>query len=80
MTLQDTALIEHLDQLAEFEPTPLPVVSLYLNTEAGPHGKSQFEQFIRKEFPRSRLILLAHRRGRVLTRITHALPPTSRQS
>ena len=51
MSLEDTALREHLDQLAAFEPTPLPVISLYLNTGAGPNGKSQFEQFVRKEFP-----------------------------
>jgi hypothetical protein len=28
MTLKDTALREHLDQLAEFEPTALPDLSL----------------------------------------------------
>jgi len=51
MSLEDTSLKERLDQLAAFEPTPLPVVSLYLNTEAGQNGKGQFEQFVRKEFP-----------------------------
>lgn len=51
MSLEDTDMREHLDQLAAFDPTPLPVISLYLNTGAGQNGKSQFEQFVRKEFP-----------------------------
>jgi peptide chain release factor subunit 1 len=50
MSFEDTSLREHLDKLAAFEPTPLPVISLYLNTSAGQNGKSQFEQFLRKEF------------------------------
>jgi peptide chain release factor subunit 1 len=45
------SLKEHLDQLASFEPVAFPVISLYLNTEAGPNGRGQFEQFVRKEFP-----------------------------
>jgi peptide chain release factor subunit 1 len=51
MSFEDTSLREHLDKLAAFEPTPFPVISLYLNTGAGQTGKSQFEQFVRKEFP-----------------------------
>ena len=51
MSPEDTSLKDKLDQLAAFEPTPLPVISLYLNTEAGQNGKGQFEQFVRKEFP-----------------------------
>jgi len=51
MSPKDTSLKDKLDQLAAFEPTPLPVISLYLNTEAGQNGKAQFEQFVRKEFP-----------------------------
>jgi peptide chain release factor subunit 1 len=43
---------EHLDQLAAFEPTTLPVVSLYLNTQADHHGRANFASFIRKEFGR----------------------------
>jgi peptide chain release factor subunit 1 len=40
---------EHLDQLAAFEPTDLPVVSLYLNTQADNHGRDNFAPFVRKE-------------------------------
>ena len=43
-------LKEHLNQLASFKPVPFPVISLYLNTGAGQHGRSEFEQFVRKEF------------------------------
>jgi len=45
------SLKEQLNQLASFEPGPFPVISLYLNTGAGQHGRSEFEQFVRKEFP-----------------------------
>lgn len=45
-------LDEQLDRLAAFEPTHLPVISLYLNTQADEHGKDQFETFLRKEFNR----------------------------
>ncbi len=41
---------EHLNQLAAFEPTTLPVVSLYLNTQPGKHGRANFAPFMRKEF------------------------------
>jgi peptide chain release factor subunit 1 len=41
---------EHLDQLAAFEPTTLPVVSIYLNTQPDQHGRANFASFIRKEF------------------------------
>ena len=44
------ALSEQLDQLAAFEPTPLPVISLYLNTQADQHGRDNFDSFVRKEF------------------------------
>ncbi len=44
------ALDEQLRRLAEFEPTPLPVISLYLNTQADSHGRDSYAQFIRKEF------------------------------
>lgn len=45
------SLRKHLEQLAAFGPVPFPVISLYLNTGADQHGRSQFQQFIRKEFP-----------------------------
>jgi peptide chain release factor subunit 1 len=44
------SLTEQIDRLAAFEPAPYPVVSLYLNTQPGPTGRDQHQQFIRKEF------------------------------
>lgn len=44
------SLSEQLERLAEFEPAPYPVVSLYLNTQPGQHGRDQHQGFIRKEF------------------------------
>ena len=38
-----------LDRLARFEPSPLPVISLYLNLQAGQHGKANYEPFLKKE-------------------------------
>ena len=46
-----TPLAEVLDRLARFEPTHLPVVSLYLNLQADQHGKDNFAPFVRKELP-----------------------------
>jgi len=43
-------LVETLDSLAAFEPVPLPVLSLYLNTSAGDQGRPAYGQFLRKEF------------------------------
>jgi peptide subunit release factor 1 (eRF1) len=43
-------LTEQIDRLAAFEPGPFPVVSLYLNTQPGQHGRDQWHTFIRKEF------------------------------
>jgi peptide subunit release factor 1 (eRF1) len=40
---------EPLDLLAAFEPTALPVVSLYLNTQSDKHGRDNFAPFVRKE-------------------------------
>ncbi len=42
-------LTEQLDRLAAFEPGPYPVISLYLNTQAGQHGRDQHHAFVRKE-------------------------------
>ena len=39
-----------LERLSAFEPTPLPVVSLYLNTQPDQHGRANIESFVRKEF------------------------------
>lgn len=42
-------LTEQLDRLATFEPGPYPVISLYLNTQSGQHGRDQHHTFVRKE-------------------------------
>src|SRR6476469_6938369 len=42
-------LTEQLDRLAAFEPSPYPVISLYLNTQANERGRDQFQTFVRKE-------------------------------
>jgi peptide subunit release factor 1 (eRF1) len=39
-----------IDRLAGFEPTGLPVISLYLNAQSNEHGRQDFERFLRKEF------------------------------
>jgi peptide subunit release factor 1 (eRF1) len=44
-----TSIEEHLDRLLAFEATNLPVISLYLNTQADKHGRDQFAQFIKRE-------------------------------
>jgi peptide chain release factor subunit 1 len=38
----------HLERLASLEPTSLPVVSLYLDTQPDQHGRDHFEPFARK--------------------------------
>ena len=42
-------LTEQLDRLAQFEPAPYPVVSLYLNTQPGQTGREQYQTFLRTE-------------------------------
>jgi peptide subunit release factor 1 (eRF1) len=42
-------ITEHLDRLAEFEPVPYPVVSLYLNAQPDEHGRDHYQVFARKE-------------------------------
>jgi peptide subunit release factor 1 (eRF1) len=44
-----TSIDDHLDRLLAFEATFLPVISLYLNTQADDTGRDRFQQFIRKE-------------------------------
>jgi peptide chain release factor subunit 1 len=39
-----------MERLAAFEPTDLPVISLYLNAQANQHGRQDFERFLRNEF------------------------------
>ncbi len=38
-----------LDRLAAFEPTTLPVLSLYLNSSPDQHGRDDYAAFLRKE-------------------------------
>ena len=45
----ETSLDTILDRLARFEPSPLPVISLYLNLQADQHGKSNYAPFLKKE-------------------------------
>src|SRR4051812_7978925 len=42
-------LTEQLERLAAVEPSPYPVVSLYLNTQPNEHGRDQYQTFVRKE-------------------------------
>lgn len=42
-------LTEQLDRLAAFEPSPYPVLSLYLNTQPNERGRDQYQAFVRKE-------------------------------
>ena len=44
MTLND-----QLDRLAAFEPSPYPVISLYLDTQPDGRGRDNFQSFVRKE-------------------------------
>ena len=44
MTLND-----QLDRLAAFEPSPYPVISLYLDTRPDGRGRDNFQAFVRKE-------------------------------
>jgi peptide chain release factor subunit 1 len=44
------SLSTQLDRLAEVDTGPYPVVSLYLNLQAGQTGRDNFEPFLRNEF------------------------------
>lgn len=46
----DLILMNHLDELAAFEPTGYPFISLYLNLQPDQHGRDNFDSFVRKEF------------------------------
>jgi len=43
-------LDSHLERLAGIEPTGMPVISLYLDTQPDQHGRDHFEPFVRKAF------------------------------
>ena len=45
-----SALATQFQRLLDFEPTTLPVISLYLNTQAGENGRPNFEGFLQREF------------------------------
>jgi peptide subunit release factor 1 (eRF1) len=49
-----------IDRLAGFEPTGLPVISLYLNAQANERGRQDFERFLRKEFSERARTFKAH--------------------
>lgn len=51
MNAATTTLDEQLDRLTNLEPSPFPVISLYLNTQRDGSGKPTFEAFVRKELP-----------------------------
>lgn len=50
-TALDTPLRQQLDKLAAREPSPLPVLSLYLNLQSDQHGRQQYDAFLRKALP-----------------------------
>jgi len=49
-----------MERLAAFEPVDLPVISLYLNAQANEHGRTDFDRFLRKEFPERARTYAAH--------------------
>jgi len=51
MNAATTILDEQLDRLTNFEPSPFPVISLYLNTQRDGSGRPTFDAFVRKELP-----------------------------
>jgi peptide chain release factor subunit 1 len=44
-----TSVNDQLARLAGFEPSPYPVISLYLNTQPNERGRDNFQAFVRKE-------------------------------
>jgi hypothetical protein len=48
-TLSPYAITKKLKELALFQPTTMPVLSVYLNTQPDQHGRDNFEPFLRKE-------------------------------
>jgi peptide subunit release factor 1 (eRF1) len=45
-----TDLDAQFQRLLDFEPTTLPVISLYLNTQPDEHGRDRFEGFVQRQF------------------------------
>ncbi|HYO80091.1 MAG TPA: host attachment protein [Bryobacteraceae bacterium] len=50
MTLTPTLLDNKLLQLATFQPSSMPVLSVYLNTQPDQHGRANYDGFLRKQF------------------------------
>jgi peptide subunit release factor 1 (eRF1) len=50
-TALETPLREQLDRLAAFEPSDLPVLSLYLDLRPNQEGRETWDPFLRKTFP-----------------------------
>ncbi|RPJ84421.1 MAG: hypothetical protein EHM13_04380 [Acidobacteria bacterium] len=46
----NTPLSDFLARLASFEPTPFPVLSLYLNLQPNDRGRDSYDAFLRKAF------------------------------
>src|ERR1041385_5542277 len=44
------SLEEQFERLVNFEPTTLPVISLYLNMQPDDHGRDRFAGFIDRQF------------------------------
>jgi hypothetical protein len=49
LPIMSILLADQIDTLAAFVPTELPVISLYLNTQSGDHGRDNFASFLKKE-------------------------------
>jgi peptide chain release factor subunit 1 len=49
--MDDLRLNDRVEALARVEPAPLPLLSLYLNTEPTGNGRPTYETFLRKELP-----------------------------
>jgi peptide subunit release factor 1 (eRF1) len=49
-----------IERMAQFEPTNLPVISLYLNAQANENGRTDFDRFLRKEFSERAKTWAAH--------------------
>jgi peptide chain release factor subunit 1 len=48
-TTATPSLAQTLDRLARMEPSPFPVISLYLNAQPDNRGKDNYDAFLRKE-------------------------------
>src|SRR5262245_5818150 len=58
--MDDIRLSARIDALARIEPTSLPLLSVYLNTQVNGTGRTTHEQFLRKEL-RQRAATFAER-------------------